>query len=427
LYVPGYFEIPIKKGESIIFSASTEEIKPDGLKRKFISEYNKRIPKNSFKNCLLNSAQQFIVRREGRTEVVAGFPWFGTWGRDTFIALPGLTMVTGDLKTAIAVIDTMIQKMEHGLFPNTGSYKHPIFNSVDAPLWFFWTLQQYEKYDPEFDIWKKYGKTIKEILYAFRHGTSFNIHMTDDGLIYAGEDHVALTWMDASIKGEPVNQRAGHPVEVNALWYNAVCQALKWSHRRDYKFHKEWKALPEIIQASFIQTFWNENKGYLADYVINDFKDFSVRPNQIIPVALDFSPLTREMKKSILDVVESELLTPRGLRTLAPKNELYKGTYCGNQEKRDLAYHQGTVWPWLLEFFVRGYLDINKMSVLHKVIKLYEGFEEELMSHGIGTISEIYDGNPPHYPRGSISQAWNVAALLRISEMIEHFQNEQIL
>ncbi|MBN2698087.1 MAG: glycogen debranching enzyme family protein [Bacteroidales bacterium] len=426
LFVPGYFEMPIRKGETIVFSASTEEVKPEGLKRKFVSEYNKRIPKNSFKNCLLNSAQQFIVRKDDRTEVVAGFPWFGTWGRDTFVALPGLTLSIGDLKTAMDVIDTIVRRIHNGLFPNTGSYHTPIFNSVDAPLWFFWTLQQYEKVDPGLDIWKKYGSVIKEILNAFRRGTSYNIHMVENGLIYAGEEGVALTWMDASVGGQPVNQRAGHPVEVNALWYNAVCQALKWSHRRDNKFQKEWRDLPEMIKASFIHVFWDEGRGYLADYVCNDFKDFSVRPNQIIPVALDFSPLTSEMKKSILDVVESELLTPRGLRSLSPKNELYRGTYSGNQDSRNRAYHQGTAWPWLLQFFVKGYLDIHKNSGLNTVKKIYEGFEDELMSHGIGTISEIYDGNPPHLPRGAISQGWSVASLLRISEMIENFKANQI-
>jgi len=424
LYVPGYFEMPIRKGESIIFSASTEEASPQGLKRKFQIEYDRRIPKDSFMNCLLNSAQQFVVRKEDRTEIVAGYHWFGIWGRDTFISLPGITMATGDLKTAIEVLDTMIKRMKGGLFPNTGSDENPVYNSVDAPLWFIWTLQQYEKYDPGFDIWKKYGKVIKDILEHYRNGTLFNIHMLDNGLLYAGEEGVALTWMDAMIDGKPVNPRMGCPVEVNALWYNAVCQALKWSKSRDPKFQKEFKALPELIKGSFVEKFWYAEKGYLADYVSGDFRDLSVRPNQVIATALEFSPLESEMKKSVLDNVESELLTPRGLRTLSPKNVLYEGVYAGDQRSRDKAYHNGTVWPWLLEHFAKGYLEIHKKSGLSLIKRLYEGFEEEMVSHGVGSISEIFDGNPPHYPKGSISQAWSVAALIRISEMIEKFENK---
>lgn len=424
LYVPGYFEMPIKKGETIIFSASTEEVAPQGMKRKFQTELESRIPKDSFMNCLLNSAQQFVVRKKDRTEIVAGYHWFGTWGRDTFISLPGITMATGDLKTAVEVLDTMVKRMQNGLFPNTGSYENPIFNSVDAPLWFIWTLQQYEKYDPAFDIWKKYGRVIKDILENYRNGTQFDIHMLENGLIHAGAEGVAVTWMDAMIDGKPVNHRLGCPVEVNALWYNAVSQALKWSKNRDNKFQKEFKGLPEMIRASFVEKFWYAEKGYLADYVSGDFRDISVRPNQVIATALEFSPLNSEMKKSVLDIVEGELLTPRGLRTLSPKNELYEGNYAGDQRSRDKAYHQGTAWPWLLEHFARGYLEIHKKSGLNLIKRLYEGFEEEMVSHGVGTISEIFDGNPPHYPKGAISQAWSVAALIRISEIIEKFENK---
>jgi predicted glycogen debranching enzyme len=355
---------------------------------------------------------------------VAGYPWFETWGRDTFIALPGLTMVTGDLESARQVIDTMVKRMKNGLFPNTGSYEHPIYNSVDAPLWFIWTLQQYEKYDPEFDIWKRYGTPVKTILEAFRSGTMFNIHMLDNGLIHAGEEGIAVTWMDASVGGLPVNQRAGCPVEVNALWYNAVCKVLEWTKEKDPKFHNAWSDLPARIQDAFVQNFWSEENEYLADYVNGDFKDLSVRPNMVIAAAVDFSPLTADMKKSILDTVESELLTPRGLRTLSPKNEWYEGLYSGNQEARDRAYHQGTVWPWLLEHFAKGYLDIHKKAGYSLIKRLYEGFEDELSYHGIGTISEIYDGNPPHLARGCISQAWSVASLLRISELLEQFQTK---
>jgi len=419
LYVPGYFEMPIKKGESIVFSASTSKVAPGGLKRKFTAEQNQRISKDSLQDCLLNAAQQFIVRKKSSTEIKAGFPWFGTWGRDTFMALPGLTLTTGDLSTALEVIDSMVARMKNGLFPNTAIKGKPAFNSSDAPLWFIRALQLYAKYDSEFDIWKKYGKAIKEVLETYRQGTSGIIRMLDNGLIHGEDGENPLTWMDAIIDGQLVTPRHGLVVEVNALWYNAVCQALQWAEKKDKAFFKSWSHLPELIRESFVDQFWNQERGYLADYVFGECRDFSVRPSQVIAVSVEHSPLTSEMKKSILDVVQGELLTTRGLRSLSPKNEAYKGIYEGNQEKRDRAYHQGTVWPWLLEHFAEGVLEVHKKTGLSQVKKIFDGFEEEMSKNGIGSISEIYDGNPPHYAKGAISQATGVAALLRISEMIE--------
>jgi len=419
LYVPGYFEMPIKKGESIVFSASTSEVTPGGLKRKFTSEQKQRISKDSLKECLLNAAQQFIVRKKDSTEIKAGFPWFGTWGRDTFMALPGLCLTNGDLSTALMVIDSMVARMRQGLFPNTAIKGLPAFNSSDAPLWFIRALQLYARYDPEFDIWKKYGKAIKEVLETYRQGSSGIIRMLDNGLIHAEDGENPLTWMDALVEGRLVTPRPGLVVEVNALWYNAVSQALLWAEKKDKTFYKSWSHLPELIRESFVDQFWDQDRGYLADYVSGEFKDYSVRPSQVIAVSVDHSPLTSEMKKSILDVVQGELLTPRGLRSLSPKNEAYKGVYEGDQEKRNRAYHQGTVWPWFLEHYAAGVLDVHKKSGQSLVKKIFDGFEDEMSVRGIGSISEIYDGNPPHYGRGALSQATGVAALLRISEMLE--------
>jgi predicted glycogen debranching enzyme len=419
LYVPGYFEMPIKKGESVVFSASTSLAAPAGLKRKFTNEQKQRISKDSLQDCLLNAAQQFIVRKRDSTEIKAGFPWFGTWGRDTFMALPGLCFTTGELATGLEVIDSMVARMKHGLFPNTAIKGKPAFNSSDAPLWFIRALQLYAQYDPGFDVWKKYGRAIKEVLETYRQGSSGIIRMLDNGLIHADDGENPLTWMDAIVDGRLVTPRPGLVVEVNALWYNAVCQALQWAEKKDKTFYKNWSHLPELIQNSFVDLFWDQNRGYLADYVNEDFRDFSVRPSQVIAVSVDYSPLNSEMKKSVLDVVQGELLTPRGLRSLSPKNEAYKGVYEGNQDKRNRAYHQGTVWPWLLEHYVIGVLDVHKKSGESQVKKIFDGFEDEMNVRGIGSISEIYDGNPPHYGRGAISQATGVAALLRINEMIE--------
>lgn len=422
LFVPGYFEIHMKKGETIIFSAGTKETTPESLKRKYENELSKRIPRTGYYNCLANSAQQFIVRKNKNTEIIAGFPWFGTWGRDTFIALPGLTIAIKDPVSFIAVMDTMVKRLKDGLFPNVGSEKNPAYNSVDASLWFIWALQQFADYEPEYDLWTRYGKYIKNILKYYRQGTLYNIRMLENGLIYAGVEGKALTWMDAVVNDIPVTPRIGSPVEISALWYNAVWFSLELAAKAgDTRFVQEWNELPEMIGSSFIRNFWDDSLGYLADYVRDDFKDMSVRPNQVVAAGLRYSPLTSEMKKSILDVVQNELLTPRGLRTLSPKNQNYKGVYEGNQEQRDLAYHQGTAWPWLLEHFCRAYLDIHKQSGLSLVKRIYAEFEEEMSDRGIGSVSEVYDGDPPHQGKGAISQAWSIAALLRIRRMIKSF------
>ncbi len=421
LFVPGYFEIDIARGESIIFSASLKEQDPSTFKHKFDSEYTKRAPCNSYRNCLVNSAEQFVVHKDQKCEIMAGYPWFGSWGRDTFISLPGLTLTINDPATFISVIDTMVDRLKDGLFPNMGSDKNPAFNSVDAPLWFFWSMQQYAAYTQTHkELWDHYGQNMKDVLNGYINGLPYNIKMLENGLIFAGAPGKALTWMDAVVQGVPVTPRIGCPVEISALWYNAIKFCLELAEKADdKKFIKEWKDLPELIKTSFIETFWDDSKGYLADVVNENFKDWLVRPNMVIATSLDYSPLSKEMKKSILDKITSELLTPRGLRTLSPKNPVYKGIYEGDQDTRDKAYHQGTVWPWLLEHYCRGYLNIYKQSGIAYVKKLLDGFEEEMTNNGIGSISEIYNGDPPHTAKGAISQAWSVSALLQIFKMIE--------
>ncbi|MBN1118247.1 MAG: glycogen debranching enzyme family protein [Bacteroidales bacterium] len=426
LFVPGYFEAEAKEGDSIIFSASTDLANPASLARKFSVESKKRIPRDSFKNCLLNSAEQFFVKKNRKTEVIAGYPWFGSWGRDTFIALPGLTLPNKDFKTFLSVIDTMVSKLKDGLFPNMGSDDDPAFNTVDASLWFFWAMQQYTIEARSYKaVWDKYGKFFKKILNAYQKGTHHNIHMLENGLIYAGVKGKALTWMDAVVGGVPVTPRIGCPVEINALWYNAVCFSLYLAKKaNDETFIKKWKDYPELIEKSFVETFWDKSKAYLADYVDGDFKDWSIRPNQVIAAALKYSPLDSEQKNSIIENVKRYLLTPRGLRTLAPKNPLYKGIYQGNQDERDRAYHQGTVWPWLIEHYCEAYIQIHKHSGLTHIKKIIDDFEPCMSEHGIGTISEIYDGDPPHTPRGAISQAWSVAAVMRIIDKVEKLELE---
>ena len=425
LFVPGYFELIAKKGDNIVFSASTVEATPSGLKKKFTSELDKRIPRANFKNCLYNSSEQFFVRKDKKAEVIAGFPWFGTWGRDTFIALPGLTLAKDDPKTFVTVADTMVQKVKDGLFPNMGSDDNWVYNTVDASMWFIWSLQQYCNYTRSFTpVWKKYKKVIVNILDYYKNGTMHNIHMLENGLIYAGENGKALTWMDAVVHGKAITPRIGCNVEINALWYNNIKFSVELAKKAaDNAFVKNWSGLIDKIGESFVQQFWDSSKNYLADYIDGDYKDWSVRPNQVVATAMEYSPLSTEMKKAVLEVVRRDLLTPRGLRTLAPRNPDYKGTYLGSQEERDACYHQGTVWPWMVEHFVEGWIKIHGKEALPLVNKIINDFEPTMSEHGIGTISEIYDGDPPHTPRGAISQAWSVSALLSILNKKEQLEN----
>lgn len=315
----------------------------------------------------------------------------------------------------------MVKDMKGPLFPSFGIKNKKAYNSADASLWFIWALQQYaiktKKYD---EIWLKYGSKIRNVLEGYRAGMQNYIYMLDNGLIYAGQPGLALTWMDAVVNGKPVTPRYGLPVEINALWYNAICFAIELANENsDKKFVKEWQPLADKIPDAFVKTFWYEQKSYLADYVDGNYRDVSVRPNQIIATSLPYSPLDEEKRMKVLNVVEKELLTPRGIRSLDPKNPQYKGTCYGDQKTRDEAYHQGTVWPWLLGHFVEGYLKIYGVSGIPFVKSVFYKFEEVMTEHGIGTISEIYDGDPPHTARGAVSQAWSVAELLRIKDMIE--------
>lgn len=427
LFVPGFFEVDIRKGESIIFSASLREEAPATFKRKFEAMTERRLPRASFAHCLTNAAHQFIVKQGKKVGVIAGYPWFGAWGRDTFISLPGLTLAIDEPEVCKVAIDTQVSKMRGGLFPNMGSEENPAFNSVDAPLWFFWTLQRYGAYiGNDSLIWKGYGKYMKQILESFRNGSlPYNILMHDNGLVFAGQPGVALTWMDAVVSGEPVTPRMGYPVEINALWFNAVSYTLALAKKGgDKKFVAAWETVPELIAASFVETFWSEDKGYLADVVCDGIQDWSVRPNQVIAVSLPYVPVSREIQKEVLDLVQRELLTPRGLRTLSPQDERYEPVYEGDQDHRDRAYHQGTVWPWLLQPFGLAWLSVHGKSGVAFVKSLIGGFEEEMTQHGIASVSEIYNGNPPHLGRGATSQAWSVAALLMLLRAVEQYEKD---
>jgi predicted glycogen debranching enzyme len=422
IFVPGYFEIPIKKGESIIFSASTKESLPRSYKPIFAREVKNRVPRDTFLGSMTNSAQQFFVKKNDQTDLIAGFPWYESITRQTLIALPGLTLDLNDHTTCEQVLDTQIESLKDGLFPKFPGKSGTFYDSIDAPLWFFWSVQQFYRQIKNADkIWKKYGPAMKSILSSYKNGTDFNIHMLENGMIYGKTSNVALTWMDSYVDGKPVVQRSGIPVEVNALWYNAITLALELAEAEDdQEFISEWKDLPALVAKSFVDLFWSEERQYLADCIDGDTKDWSIRPNMLIAAALEFSPLDREKQKAILSTIKRELLTPRGLRTLSPRDPRYKGICQGNNQERELAIHQGTVWPWFISFFVESYLRIHKRGGLPFVKKIIEGFEVEMTENCIGTISEMYNGNPPHRGEGAISQAWSVAALIHAYKLLEN-------
>ncbi len=421
LFNPGKIHVNVNNRELFI-TIGTESIDPKSIEELFRSIVEKRTSRSTFFNCLQNAAEQFIVTKNNKSMVMAGYPWFGRWGRDTFIALPGLTLALHKPELCKKVMDDMLEEMKDGLFPNIGGDgQAAVYNSVDAPLWFIHCLQQYTHYTKtKKKAWAEYGTTIKSILNAYKNGSMYNIGMNSNGLIFAGEEGVALTWMDAIVDGFPVTPRTGYQVEINGLWYNALKFSLELAElANDKEFYKEWKELIFAFPTVFKETFWSKEKGYLADFVNGAEKNFQVRPNMLIVAALPYSPISEKIRQLIVKKCIEELLTARGLRTLSPVDPEYKGCYGGTQAERDRAYHQGTCWPWLLIPFADAMMAVYQQQAFPFLEKILYAFEPCMKEYGISTIAEIYDGDPPHKPNGAISQAWSVAALLHIRSILE--------
>ena len=423
LLVPGYFELPLKKGESVVFSAALNESRPGGFKSRFTREYKKYLPESSFLNCLYNAADQFVVSDSNQKDLVAGLPWYTGSPRQTFIALPGLMLERDEPGLFHRVLQSQLKWLKNGLFPVYTGTRSVDYHAMDVPLWLFWSLQQEVKiYHNQKEIWRDYGSVLKNILTAYEEGTDFGIHQDKDGLITGSDEHFALTWMDSAVDGVPVVARRGKPVEVNALWYNAVCFSLELAGlAEDRHFVDHWASVPDRVSEAFIQCFWNTEKEYLADFIGDGQPDWTVRPNMVIAAALDYSPLSREQKKKILSIVRQQLLTPRGLRTLSPSSICYRGQCHGTVREREEALHQGSAYPWLIQFFAEAYLQIHQKGGIHLVQRIIDGFEPEIADHCVGSIAELYNGNPPHVARGALSQAWNVAALIRTYKLMINF------
>lgn len=420
LLTTGYFELKIKKGESVIFSASTDMMaSPETIDAVFEQSISRRTHKIDFLSCLEHSARQFVIRRpEQRTEVIAGYPWFGSIGRDTFISLPGLTLTQGYKEDCIDVLDTMVRSMRDGDFAGSASARV----SADAPLWFFWTLQHLEKHIGAKELWSRYGEAMKSVLEAYRRGIAGEIVMHDNGLVWAAADNRPLTWMGTMVDGRPVTQRAGYAVEVEALWYNAVMYTLELARKqKDKAFVDRWKEIPELTRRSFIDKFWLEEEGYAADYVNQYETNKFIRCNMVVACGLDYSMLNDSQKVDMILVMRQHLLTPRGLRSLSPLNPLFESTYAEDQRSQDLASRNGSVWIWPLMLYVKSCFALGGEKFSGDAREILSAFDGELQTHCIGSISERFEADPPFAARGSLSHATSVGGLLYINRLIEKY------
>lgn len=422
LYVPGFFEVTLKPGESVVVSAGLEEKNPAILKKHFEDQTDRRISCDNFEHCLRDSAQQFIIRGDNGTRLYTGFPWFGSCSRDTFLSLPGICLANNDEKTFKEMLEYFINKMQGPFFPHRYYQKSLYYTAVDSPLWFIVNLQKYELMlgKERRAIWREYGDVITTILDSFIKGTDFNVKAQDNGLLYAGNGNLALTWMNVFCDGKPWTPRTGYAIEINALWYNALRYGVELLMLADKKNTHlgEWKKYTDRIEKSFVTTFYNEKNGMFYDFVNDDEKNAMVRPNMLIAASLRYSPLNDNLKKRILDISRSELLTIRGLRSLSPRDANYRGVTIGNHREREQAYHMGAVFPWLIMPYTDLCVRLYRRTALPYLEDLYQGFEQSIFDNGIGSISEIYDGNPPHEARGCVSQSTSVAALLYLRYVI---------
>lgn len=423
LYVPGYFEMDIKKGESIVFAASTSASNTSELKDLFDKEVNERSPRDNFFHCLVNAAHQFHNRASNDDRyILAGYPWFKCRARDTFIALPGLTLSIEEQDYFELVMKTAERGLREFMEGKPLSVKIYEMDQPDVLLWAVWAIQQYDKHVGSEKCFQMYGALLKDIVYYIIDGKHPNLILKENGLLYSDGRDKAITWMNSTANGKPVVPRTGYIVEFNALWYNALCFCASIATTGgDLEAASRLEKMADLCMHSFVDTFLNEY-GYLFDYVDGSNVDWSVRPNMIFAVALEYSPLNRAQKKSVLDMCTRELLTPKGLRSLSPKSGGYNPMYVGPKTQRDYAYHQGTAWPWLGGFYMEACLRLYKRTRLSFIERQMVGYEDEMVRHCIGTIPELFDGNPPFNGRGAISFAINVAEILRTLEFLEKYK-----
>ncbi len=368
---------------------------------------------------LTSAADQFLASRGNEWTVIAGYPWFTDWGRDTMISLPGLTLFTGRSDIAKSILRNFARHTDMGMLPNrfSDSGEEAEFNTVDATLWLFEAARAYAAATNDYDFLRQeLYPVFNQIIEFHIKGTRYNIRVAEDGLLNAGAPGTQLTWMDAKIGDWVVTPRSGKPVEIQALWYNALRIMEDLAARfGDEERQKKYSGIASLASSTFNRVFWNKDAGCLYDVVNGGQPDASIRPNQIFAVSLHHSMLSPERARAVVKTIEKELLTPVGLRTLSPSDPRYRATYEGDQYSRDSAYHQGTVWPWLLGPFVSAFVRVNDGTAQSRARahELLRGIEQHLTEAGLGQVSEIFDGGAPHHPRGCFAQAWSVAEILR--------------
>ena len=423
LFVPGVFQLDLKPGESVVFSASVNEINPRGLKRKFTDTLKKMGTIESYHDLLVHNAQLFKLDLGDKARINAGFSWLETGLlRETIVSLPGLTLYAdGDCAQFEKILDTLIEDEQERLFHRT--------TQCEAPLRLTETIQQYIRFSgKEKQIWKKYGETLKGVIESYAPGRRKEIVMHPNGLLWAQMDGVALSWMNAYVYGRPVTERAGYQVETNAFWYNALCFAIdmenKYGPKKDNAFVARWTPVRDLVKQNFQPTFWREDWGYLVDYVNGGPNDQAVRPNQLFAICLEYCPVDDEIVSEVVMTINDELVTKRGLRSLSPRNEAYRGVYEGSQIDRDLAYHQGCAFPELLAPYIDVCFKMMGDTFYGRAKYLTEGFLQDISKHGVGAFSELYDGDPPHEPHGAIASAMSTAALLRIEYIMNQYKKE---
>jgi predicted glycogen debranching enzyme len=419
------FDLRLRRQASIIAATEQRDVtQAVEYRRAAITRRRKELVaspiEDSFAQSLGAASDQYLVSRGNEKTVIAGYPWFGDWGRDTMIALPGLTLPTGKYEVARSILRTFAKHVDQGMLPNRfpDAGQTPEYNTVDATLWFFEAARAYLAYtcDLEFVRDELYTVFI-DIISCHARGTRHGIKVDDSGLLASGELGVQLTWMDAKVGDWVVTPRRGKPVEIQALWYNALCIMEDLADRfGDEAAQKRYRHMAAVAQWSFNRLFWNEKLGCLYDVVNGGPPDPTVRPNQIFAVSLPHSMLPRDRARSVVEKVEEHLLTPFGLRTLAPSDPRYRGSYTGTPTERDGAYHQGTVWPWLLGPFIAAYIKVNGGSegARRQAQAWLSPLESHIVEAGLGQVSEIFEGDAPHRPCGCIAQAWSVAEILRV-------------
>jgi predicted glycogen debranching enzyme len=429
LFQPGVFEIPIEPGRPLILSASLEELSDDA-DALWAAEAERRKPArlpaaHSVSSHLQREGERFLIHEpNGRPAILAGYHWFDAWGRDALISLPGLTFCSNREKEGLEILVRIGETEKNGLIPNyfgTSPDSHA-YNSADASLWYVWAVQQMREWTGRDDLVKSaFLPVVRRIIKAFRNGTDQGIFMDAEGLLHAGSPGTQLTWMDARVNGVPVTPRHGCAVELNALWYNAlafldeIAQAFQIPEDR-------CPDLLDQVRKSFNERFWVEDEQYLGDVYLDGVLDRTIRPNQIFAVSLPHPVLDAERQHGVLETVRRHLLTPFGLRSLSPRNPAYAGVYEGTPAERDGAYHQGTVWPWLLGAYGEAVLRTSRdrpravKSLLDTITPL---LSRHLYESGLGSLSEIFDGNPPHQPNGCIAQAWSVGELVRLLHLLK--------